>query len=93
MAALELEKTTEKSSAKPLKKGREATEKTTEKTTEKILSVLQKNPSISVNEIAEKLGISHHTIDWNFRKLRKDKLIRRIGPDKGGQWEVLRSID
>jgi ATP-dependent DNA helicase RecG len=76
------EKMTEKTPGK-------ATEKATEKTTEKILAALRENPQDSATELAKKLGISYHTIDWNFRKLRKQQRIRRVGPDKGGHWEVV----
>ncbi len=66
-----------------------ATEKTTEKTTEKIITVLRKHPEISAKGIAQKIGISHHTVDWNLRMLKKRQRIRHIGPDKGGHWEVV----
>ena len=65
-----------------------ATEKTTESTTEKILAVLRKHPEISARVIAQKTGISYHTVDWNLRALKRKQRIRRIGPDKGGHWEV-----
>jgi ATP-dependent DNA helicase RecG len=66
------------------------TRKTTEKTTEKILVALQEDPGMSATELAEKLGISYHTIDWYFRKLKKTQRIRHVGPDKGGHWEVVK---
>lgn len=65
-----------------------ATEKTTESTTEKILAVLRKHPEISARGIAQKTGISYHTVDWNLRVLKRKQCIRRIGPDKGGYWAI-----
>jgi len=68
---------------------KKTTKKTTEKTTKKILRQINEKNTISMNEMAEKLSISYHTIDWNIRKLRKEDVIKRIGPDKGGYWKVV----
>jgi ATP-dependent DNA helicase RecG len=65
-----------------------APEKTTEKTTEKILRLIQQDNVVTIKDIADKLSISYHTIDWNIRKLRKVGLLKRIGPDKGGHWQL-----
>jgi ATP-dependent DNA helicase RecG len=42
-----------------------------------------------MKELAEAVGITLHGIDWQIRKLRKTGRIRRVGPDKGGHWEVM----
>ena len=63
--------------------------KTTEKTTEKILNLLRRHPSITNQEMAEKIGLSVDGIYYHTKKLKENGIIRRIGPDKGGYWEVI----
>ena len=64
-------------------------EKTREKTREKILQLLQDMPQITTAEIAEKIGITTKGVEWQLAKLYSEKLIRRVGPDNGGHWEVI----
>ena len=59
------------------------------KSSEKILRLIQNNPSISAREIAEKMGQSARNIEKYLRNLRSKHRIRRLGPTKGGYWEVL----
>ena len=76
------------------KKGQTTTQKTTQKntssTTQKILQILSENPKSSRKELALKTGLSEDGIKWNLDKLKKENKIRRIGPDKGGHWEVVK---
>ena len=65
------------------------TEKTTQKTTQKILEVLKDNPTATRKELADLLGLTPDGIKWNIEKLKKEGKLRRIGPDKGGKWEVI----
>ncbi len=67
-----------------------AGETTTQKTTQKILEFIKQNPKISRRELAEKIGISEDGIKFNLTQLKKQKKIKRIGPDKGGYWEILK---
>lgn len=64
-------------------------EKTGEKTREKILRLLRENPKITTTEIAAKSGVSVKAIEWNIVRLKKENCIKRVGPDKGGHWEVI----
>jgi len=68
----------------------EMSEKTREKTREKIMSVLKATPYITVNELAEIVGISPKGVEWQIAKLKKEGKIKRSGPDKGGHWEVVK---
>lgn len=74
-------KTTQKTTRK--------TEKTTQKTTQKILDVLKADPTATRKELADLLGLTPDGIKWNIEKLKKEGKLRRIGPDKGGKWEVI----
>jgi len=39
--------------------------------------------------LATHLHLTMKGIDWNLNKLKKEGRLKRIGPDKGGQWEVM----
>lgn len=63
-------------------------ENTVENTVEKILALIQQNPAVTQRQLQEKTGLSRRGIEWNLQKLKQANLIRRIGPDKGGHWEI-----
>ncbi len=54
----------------------------------KIVELMIKDKTISISEIARFLGISTTAVENNIAKLKEKKLIQRIGPDKGGHWEI-----
>lgn len=67
--------------------------KTVEKTTrtvEKILKILSNTPSITVREMSEILGLSRRGVEEQIKSLKQKGVIRRIGPDKGGHWKVIK---
>ena len=55
-----------------------------------VLNIIRANPSISRNELANKLDINVSAIRKHIDALRKKKLLKRVGPDKGGHWEVVK---
>ena len=69
---------------------REKKDITREKTREKILLLMKVSPKITTSQMAEKLGISPKGLEWQISKLKADGCIRRIGPDNGGHWEVIK---
>ena len=60
------------------------------KTPGKIIDLLSTAPTLSIPEIARALAKSESAVERAIRKLRESNLLRRIGPDKGGHWEVLK---
>ncbi len=34
-------------------------------------------------------GITEDGFYWNIKKLKEGGIIRRVGPDKGGHWEIV----
>lgn len=58
------------------------------KTSDRIVSLLLDNPRHSARTLAETLGLSIQAIEKQLSKLRTAGRIRRIGPAKGGRWEV-----
>ena len=59
------------------------------RTSDAIIEMMRVNPLISYVTLAKMLGRAESTIIWQIAKLRKNYRIRRIGPDKGGHWEVM----
>ena len=64
-------------------------ESSTEKTTEKILITITTNPYITQSELGKVCGITEDGIYWNIKKLKEAGNIRRVGPEKGGYWEII----
>ena len=63
--------------------------KSSQKSSQKILSIMKSMPDITMAEIANATGLSAAGVKKNIRKLKDANLIRRVGPDKGGHWEVI----
>ena len=57
---------------------------------QKTLALLKENNTLSAKEIANKLKITERTIQRYIKKLQEKKLIKRIGPAKGGYWEIIK---
>jgi ATP-dependent DNA helicase RecG len=66
-----------------------AREKTPEKTDAAVLRMLLEHSELSIAELAESLGKAPSTIERAIRKLRESGRLQRIGPDKGGHWQVI----
>lgn len=60
-----------------------------QKSSQKIIELIRENSSISTQEMADKLMISRRAIAKQIKKLKEDGIIQRVGPDKGGYWEVV----
>ena len=56
---------------------------------EKILAFLQSDPLHTVSQLAKALGVTTRTVERMIVTLRKEGRLRRIGPAKGGRWEVV----
>jgi ATP-dependent DNA helicase RecG len=49
---------------------------------------MQNDPTITIADLAQIVGITDRAIKKQIEKMRVIGRIRRIGPDKGGHWEV-----
>jgi len=58
------------------------------KTVGKLLGIIMENPKITREEMALKTGLSTRGVEYNLNKLKEEGLIKRIGPAKGGHWEI-----
>ena len=54
---------------------------------------MRSNPTISIEELAELCGLTRDGINYNIRNLKNKGIIKRIGPDKGGHWEVIENLN
>jgi ATP-dependent DNA helicase RecG len=68
---------------------RKTTLKTTRKTTLKILDLMRQNPTITRIEMANAINLTLEGVKWHVARLKVQGRIRRVGPDKGGRWEVV----
>ncbi len=67
--------------------------KTLPKTGQLIIKLISENKSITLVEMARKCHVSKQAIQNNINILKQRKIIKRIGPNKGGYWEVLQDKD
>lgn len=65
--------------------------KTRVKVPEQILELLQQQSTLTLAEVADKLGKSVSAIERAAAKLRKEGRLKRVGPIKGGHWEVVQN--
>jgi ATP-dependent DNA helicase RecG len=56
----------------------------------RILSMLRANNRATYDQLANQVGVSASTIKRNLKKLSEMQLIKRMGSDKAGYWEILK---
>ena len=54
-----------------------------------IVKLIKNKPNITQSVIAKALGYSRQTIHILMKRLAENGVIRHVGPDKGGHWEVI----
>ena len=59
------------------------------KSSERILDLIKNKPTISAAEIAMEIDMSARGVEKQIRKLREAGIIKRIGADFGGYWEII----
>lgn len=59
------------------------------KSREKILALLSQDNTLSAAALAEQIGITPKAVEKQIAKMKADGVLRRIGPDKGGYWQVI----
>lgn len=68
---------------------RKTTRKTTQKTTQKILDLIDLNPYMTRNEMAIECAVTPDAIKLQLKNLKDKGVIRRVGADRGGYWEII----
>ncbi|MBO4743974.1 MAG: hypothetical protein J5603_00590 [Bacteroidales bacterium] len=64
-------------------------QKSSQKNSQKIVDLIKERPEITTAEMAEIIGITRRSIVNITNRLQEASIIRRVGPDKGGHWEVI----
>ena len=59
------------------------------KSREKILQLLKDNPRYSAKKLADVIGITEKGVEKQLARLKSEGLIKRSGPDQGGDWVVV----
>ena len=66
----------------------ESNQKGSQKSNQKILEAMRAQPDVTIEILQQITGLSESGVKKVIRQLRNNGLIRRIGPNKGGHWEV-----
>ena len=59
-------------------------------TAKKIYHLLKEDGKYTYDRLSEAVGVTRETVRVSIRSLVEANLIRRIGPDKTGHWEVVK---
>ena len=59
-----------------------------QKTAEHLVELLQVHPNLTQVGMSAALGISRQAVQKHIANLKQAGRLRRVGPDKGGHWEV-----
>lgn len=55
----------------------------------RVLSLIQRDKHITIKSLSLKLGISTRAIEKNLAMLKRRGVLRRVGSDKSGYWELV----
>ena len=53
-----------------------------------IINLIKANAEISMLELSKMLNVNHKTIKRDIQELKNKGFIERVGPAKGGYWEI-----
>lgn len=67
-------------------KGREKKEKSREK----IIELISRDEKITTAGLADRAGITRKAVEKQIARLKAEGIVRRVGPDKGGHWEIVK---
>jgi len=65
-------------------------QKSNQKSDQKILELIAQNPKITIDDLMQSMSLSESGVKKILRALKAQNLIRRVGPDKGGHWEIVK---
>ena len=57
----------------------------------KVLELINENNQISAKQISAILKVTSRTVKRDIEKLKQQNKLKRIGGEKSGRWEVMRS--
>ena len=56
------------------------------------MALLSQDNTQSAATLAERIGITAKAVEKQIARMKADGVLRRIGPDKGGYWQVVEKI-
>ena len=59
-------------------------------TERKIINMLKQNPTMTANELSNNICITKRQCERLLAHLKTNGIIKRVGPNKGGRWEIIR---
>lgn len=65
------------------------TKKSSQETPQKILELVKEDAYITTQRMADLIGIDRSNVARAIKKLQLQGILRRVGPDKGGHWEII----
>ncbi|MBR2202474.1 MAG: winged helix-turn-helix transcriptional regulator [Bacteroidales bacterium] len=65
-------------------------QKIAQKNAQKIFACIKRNSLITIAEMSKKTRLSVRSVNYYIEQLKQQGLIIRIGPDKGGHWEIIK---
>ena len=54
----------------------------------KIVNIIKENGFVTIPALAQRIGLTKEGVFKALKRLKTSNRIRRVGPDKGGHWEV-----
>ena len=70
--------------------GQKGGQKGIDSTIDEVLKHIKENPQITRKILSETIGVSPSAIQKHINRLKNDGIIRRVGGDRGGHWEVIK---
>ncbi len=58
-------------------------------TTDRVAILIQEGEDLTVAHLSAAIGVNKRTIERNLKRLQEQGRIRRVGPAKGGHWEIV----
>ncbi len=86
---LDASQSTQKEPESTLKSNMKSNMKSSMKSEDRLMLVLKDDQTMSLPKMAEAIGLSVAGVRKVLDKLKASGRIRRVGPDKGGHWEVM----
>ncbi len=67
------------------------TDDTEKSTRDKLIEIIAQNKDVTTEQMANLLNITRRTVAKHTKKLQEKGIIRRVGPDFGGYWEIIKN--
>ena len=57
------------------------------------MALLSQDSALSAAALAEQIGITAKAVEKQIARMKAEGVLRRIGPDKGGYWLVVKKTE